>query len=91
MKRMVRVGKWAGEASKYARVSVAHFVADYFGARRVWTRREHGRLVVAVEETHQNTEAVERFRFTRVMAERFVFAERDDGAVEVTLNEEVTS
>jgi len=83
--RMVRVGKWKGSPSPDAKACAAVYVKDYFKAEVVWTRKEHGALVVAVEETPANTEAVERFRFNRTMEERFHFHENDKGEVEVEL------
>lgn len=86
MKRMVRVGRWEGEASKAARKCVADFVADYFRSETVWTRKEHGTLVVAARESAKNTAELERFRFNRPMERRFLFREKPDGEVEVILN-----
>ena len=47
MRRMVRVGKWTGTPSPDAKACAAVYVKDYFKAERVWTRKEHGVLVVA--------------------------------------------
>ena len=85
MRRMVRVGKWTGTPSPDAKACAAVYVKDYFKAERVWTRKEHGVLVVAVQENPENTEAVERFRFNRPMEERFQFRENEKGEVEVEL------
>lgn len=85
MRRMVRVGKWSGTPSADAKACAAVYVKDYFKAERVWTRKEHGALVVAVQESPENTERVERFRFNRSMEERFQFRENAKGEVEVEL------
>lgn len=88
MQRMVRVGKWTAKPSKEAAQEVCVFVADYFKAEKVWTRREHGAFVVAVRESAENTELVEGFRFNREMGRRFRFTETAAGVVEVELQPE---
>ena len=86
MKRMVRVGKWEGRPSKAARRTVAAFVADFFKAPTVWTRKERSAYVVVARECATNTEVLEEFRFNRPMGERFRFHETADG-VDVDLKE----
>jgi hypothetical protein len=85
MKRMVRIGKWSAQPSKDAVKCINVFVADYFKAETVWTRKEHGAFVVAVRESATNTAAVEEFRFNREMSQRFRFTETASGDIEVEL------
>lgn len=85
MQRMVRIGKWTGAPSRDAVNCIRVFVADYFKAEKVWTRKEHGAFVVAVRENPRNTEAIEEFRFNREMDQRFRFTETATGDIEVEL------
>ena len=85
---MVRVGKWTASPSKEAGEFVTKFLMRYFKTEQVWTRKEHGAVVVAVRESVENTELVEGFRFNREMERRFRFTETAAGVVEVELQPE---
>lgn len=82
--RMVRVGKWEHKPSKAGAEFVSAFLTRYFYTEKVWTRLEHGAVVVAVRENVKNTALVEEFRFNRTMEQRFTFFE-ENGEVKVAL------
>lgn len=82
--RSVRVGKWTHKPSPDGAAFVVTFLKRYFFTEKVWTRKEHTALVVAVKENVDNTALVEEFRFNRTMDQRFLFTEVN-GVVEVQL------
>lgn len=85
MRRMVRVGKWKSEPSPDAKAAITAFLKGEFDTDKVWMRKEHGAVVVAVQESADNTEAIEKFRFNRKMNQRYQFSENDKGEIEVEL------